>query len=486
MNERVKGRSRTGTAARIVALASGILAGGGWANAQTCPVPQISFGTEFQRSKYLRTTSMPVAPAQQLATRARGYLASIASSAENSAVASASPGTSWIGLSIEHRTPPNPPILRWDSGQSVTFVNWGTPQEPNNFGGNETRVAINEHRTGGWNDLPATRSYPAVVEFPMGDGVRITRPTQNAVSRSEWVGLEGTSGPGGRVTLEVLDGQMNVLDSRVVDVDGEGNWEAVLRPGPCGRAIRARATVASNITQDIVFVRATSTARADPVDPGLLLTGDVLSSFTSGNVQTELYGAVWSHVAVYVGPDADGTPMISESVVRTGALSALGESALGFSHTVPVESSDIWADPTRAGIFRLPGLTRAQRSSVASTARSLGAGRPYWTGGDFGLYVDMQMMWIPIVGAPDPLLRRVFDAHAARAAANTASRSKLICSTLVRAAYLDSIGVDLHTRSGAPVGGWFTWMFPSFGRYLVQNDLFVVPDTVLPSLQEVR
>ncbi len=126
------------------------------------------------RHAYYRTTSQVTkAVALSLAQQIGGYLVCIGSAAENSFLVQnyGSVESFWIGLSDEGHEG----SFRWDSGEPLTYTNWGLPTEPNNctlVSGScvpENDVVFNQHSIGGWNDMNRSRvgALRAIIEVPV-------------------------------------------------------------------------------------------------------------------------------------------------------------------------------------------------------------------------------------------------------------------------------------------------------------------------------
>lgn len=173
-------------------------------------------------SKYLLTdTALTVPLAQVVAGKVGETLATINGADENAFVSAINPASMWIGLAVQHHPFPLPYDLFWDSGQPVTYTSWGVPTEPNNTNGSESRVAINQHRPGGWNDLTPSIPLRSVVEIELG-GIRFGQLTtfrnRNVVFSS---GIAADFQP---IVIRALDYDLNIVAQTTTAAMG-GVWE---------------------------------------------------------------------------------------------------------------------------------------------------------------------------------------------------------------------------------------------------------------------
>lgn len=97
-------------------------------------------------------------------TSVNGHLVTITSEEENSFVLShkGSGVEPWIGL----YSPDKNGVLKWVTGEALTYTKW-TPGEPNNYGGNSRNIVEpygQMYNSGTWNDQRSA-TFPCIAEF---------------------------------------------------------------------------------------------------------------------------------------------------------------------------------------------------------------------------------------------------------------------------------------------------------------------------------
>ena len=112
-------------------------------------------------------------------------------------------------------------------------------------------------------------------------------------------------------------------------------------------------------------------------------TADILMTSALGSPQTFLYGTNYTHAALYLGGDSDGTPLIAE------AVTAVEASSFGQVRALPLELSPVYQGcPTSVAVFRATQpLTYVQRAAIASLGCAEGYGWTHLAGvGSLGSY----------------------------------------------------------------------------------------------------
>eukprot|EP00978_Attheya_sp_CCMP212_P045762 scaffold359820_cov28-Attheya_sp.AAC.1 len=93
---------------------------------------------------------------QYAANQLEGHVVSILSAEDNWLIADISPGRTWIGF-VDFITEGS---FVWTDGSDVNFTSW-SPNEPNNYKGNEDCTTSYWRYPGIWNDLPCSHQLPA-------------------------------------------------------------------------------------------------------------------------------------------------------------------------------------------------------------------------------------------------------------------------------------------------------------------------------------
>lgn len=454
---------------------------------------------EFTHKYFLTDAAITPSAAQETAQRLDSFLTTINNGAENSFVSSLQPGSMWIGLL---RNGPRRTDFRWANSEPVTFINWGLPSEPNNAGGNENYVAINEHRPAGWNDLSGDRLHRAVIEVAVRD-LRIAMPENVAKPRSIFLAIEGVGKPDANIEIKVFDINLEPLGTYSSTVDSDGKWERLLRVGMLGYIVRVRYADNPEIG-DIIQVD--SSSMPVPVPPAassdepyeVLRKADIILT-TGGVAQSYVYGARYSHAALYVGGAPDGTPLLAEAVPQSEAGS------LGQVRSAPIELSTVWQFGNPVDFYR-PNteLNAAQRQSVAAWAKlQTDRGLSYWTMPDWDFNNNLTITvrlndfsWIrrawwvfdSTTGLPIPGLEGSFQQALNEGNQLKFSTNKYICSTLVWHAYFVNAGIDFSEANSAGNGTIITRLAltnpEAFLREL--RPYFVFPDTIATSGKVMR
>ena len=318
----------------------------------------------------------------------------------------------------------------------------------------------------------------------------ILSPSDGASPQSQFVALSGTGTPGD--TLDVLvDG--GAIGINGVVVDSEGNWEALAYVG--GRAaplVKVRDRT-SFVQSNAITVHPLQAGFAGPPVPGNLFTAilplrraDIFVDGDTSSPQVVLYGPTYTHTAVYLGGDSDGTPWIAEAVTASEA------GIWGQVRSVLLEHSLVWK-ANRVSAFKpiLP-LSLATRSAIVSWASNITIqGLPYWNSATdlTGPILGADAVFVATGG----LLSSRFNGFLGLLNSNKNSTTKFICSTLVWRAYWEGTGhtldiSDPNLMSIAP-GSLLSNLNPILStQFLIQlSPVFVVPETFVrsPKLRQI-
>jgi hypothetical protein len=311
---------------------------------------------------------------------------------------------------------------------------------------------------------------PVDIAFT-GSSVSITSPSDGAKPRSRYVALTGMANPRDTVTL-LIDGAAVYTTF----ANSSGHWEQVVKAGEGPHRIQA---VNGSSTSNVIRVDASPPPKSPElkVDPGytLLRNADIVLASLPRSPQYLIYGAVYTHVALFIGGDAEGTPLIAEAVTPDEA------NGFGEVRSVPIEESldYIFHEGSRIDFFRpSPPESLRERNAIAAWAKSVvNQGRLYWTREDFldfGLaFAYWKAGW---TGLLDSRLKELDKLKF--------STARFICSTLVWRAYYEGTdhAIDLSTpnKAGSKEDPLFqTDGIPwpdSFIKVLQPH--FVFPDTI--------
>jgi len=324
-----------------------------------------------------------------------------------------------------------------------------------------------------------SRNFQIVV----GPALTITSPTDNAYPQSHFVAVAGIGPPGH--TLNVL---VNSSSVGTVIVDSEGKWEAL--PFLVGTGtVQVQDSSTSQFSNTIIVHCLLPSFDPSPDVPTsnksllplrhadiLLSSSRVPDGFWQGLVsQYFLYGPLYTHTALYLGGDANGTPLIAEAVTAAEA------GTLDPVHSVAFEHSLVWTDSYIVSAVHpqvaLPGTTKDAIVAWAQNATSQKL--PYWNA-----FTDII---IPLSAAQSlydktglsPRLNLFLNLM------NTSkySTNKFICSTLVWRAYYEgtSHALDISTPNNmSALPG--SVMANASAAFLAQlGAVFVVPETFAKS-----
>jgi hypothetical protein len=298
--------------------------------------------------------------------------------------------------------------------------------------------------------------------------IHITAPDNGSVSRSGYLGMDGTAPPATR--LEVLDGETLIT---TLASEEDGHFDAVLRLKPGERKLRIRVSGDPGSASAPVSVRV-SDSHDSPLVEGLyenLREGDILLSRDLTSLQVSIYNPRYTHAGIYLGPDPDGTPVVLEP-----AVNEVSES-YGVIAAVPIEESLAFAR-VETGLYRLKsGFRSGERDRLLAWGRTVAKREvPFWLATrDFGTLYRTWLMWD--FEKDRPRNPAEFAAQIAALQARMNETARFDCVTLVWQAYRDATGgrVNLGTPNYAKFEGVGRSITP---RFLARvRPVLIVPDT---------
>jgi len=297
--------------------------------------------------------------------------------------------------------------------------------------------------------------------------IRIIVPENGSVSRSGFLGIDGTAPPATR--LEVLDRETLIT---TLASEADGHFDAVLRLNPGERELRVRISGDASSASTPVSVRVSGGHDA-PLVAGLyenLREGDILLSQDFGSVQLPLYNPRYTHAGIYLGPDPDGTPVILEPVANEGSGS------YGVTAAVPIEESLSWTS-IEVGLYRLKGGFRlGERDRLLAWGRTVAKRQAsYWSVSNFGSFYRLWLMWD--FQQDRPRNPAEFEAQIAALRARMNATDRLDCVALVWQAYLAATRgrVDLAMPNQVKFQGFGSFITPRFLDRV--RPVVIVPDT---------
>lgn len=353
------------------------------------------------------------------------------------------------------------------------------------------RIAPNDGRFARWAVIRLECDQILVIECGVVDGsvstcifptLTIEAPRNGARPLSQFVVLTGTGAAG-----TTLDMERNGVRVGSIDVDRDGRWEALVYMGPFAlptltlQVQDTKTFEESNIVTVDSSYGTSGVLPFGPLSSNLRLLplrrADIFVTGSRTSPQHPLYGPNFTHVALYLGGDVDGTPMVAEAVPHGGP------GGLGEVRSAPLEQSTVWTDSdlNHIAAFRSRedvALSEVDRDAIVRAAfEYTSRGLDYWSIGDLRQLISTLLVPIP---HRSPLSELNALKHSTR---------QFICSTLVWRAYWDGTGgtLDLSTpnnMSAAP--GSLLQRFPSFLIDLLRP-VFIVPETFVrsPRLQQV-
>ena len=327
------------------------------------------------------------------------------------------------------------------------------------------------HGTAWWDDLTLIQSCN------VAQGPCISSPMDGANPQSQFVALSGTGTAGDM--LDVLVGGLSVGQ---VQVDSEGNWEALPYVSLFGSSvtIQVQDQTSSNLSNTITIHPSQAAFLPGPSSPPNSLTAllplrkaDILVTASDTSPQYLLYGPQFTHTALYLGGDANGTPLIAEAVTAKEAGAGIG--TCGQVRSLPLDQSLAWTESQTISARRpKTALSGATRTAIAAWAQNItGQCLPYWTDADFGL--------IPAAYTLYHLYGTGYARFLNQLNTLKTSTTTFICSTLVWHAYYAGTNqtVDLsnpNLMTPQPLSLMSTFSQAFINQLL--DPVFVVPETI--------
>lgn len=334
----------------------------------------------------------------------------------------------------------------------------------------------------GPNLLDGTFDFTALEFTIMGGGCDaaapcITAPFNQASPQSQFAAISGTGTP--RDTLNVLVGGFSVGQ---VQVDSEGNWEALPYVSLYGSSVTVQVQdqTSSNLSNTITVHPSLAAFLPGPSSPPNSLTAllplrkaDIFVTASDTSPQYFLYGPTYTHAALYLGGDSNGTPLIAEAVTAAEAGSSIG--TCGQVRSIPLDQSLMWTQSKTVSAMRpKTALSGATRTAIAAWAQNITSQcLPYWTNADFGLIPAAYTLYHSYGTGYARFLNQL----------NTlkSSTTTFICSTLVVHAYYAGTNgtVDLSNPNLMTPQPWS--LMSTFSQTFIQqllDPVFVVPETI--------
>lgn len=276
----------------------------------------------------------------------------------------------------------------------------------------------------------------------------ILTPQDGVSPVSHFVALSGTGVPGD--SLAVL---INNAPVGFVTVGSDGTWEALPDLSFEGSSVQVQVL-------DQASLDASNTITVFPQTGGLpsgpstlnrtrllpLRHADIFVGSSRLSPQRVLYGPHWTHAALYLGGDSNGTPMVAEAVT-SGETDASGQQV----RSVSLESSLLWSERRIIGFELRNQLINANRDAVVHWVSTVtNRGLPYWSTSELAEPVEAALDW-DVLG---PTSSRFANDLTAINALKDAT-SQFICSTLVWAAYWNGTGgtVDISDPNNMTIQG---------------------------------
>ena len=300
--------------------------------------------------------------------------------------------------------------------------------------------AITDNDAFAINRLSLIAACPSSANVSIGTPC-ISTPSDGARPRSQFVALSGTGEPGD--SLDVLVGGLSVGQ---VKVDSEGNWEALPYVSLYGSSatVQVQDQTTSNLSNTITVHPSLAAFLPGPSSPPNSLTAllplrkaDIFVTASDTSPQYFLYGPNYTHAALYLGGDSNGTPLIAEAITAAEAGSLIGTA--GQVRSIPLDQSLAWTQSQRISAWHpKTALSGATRSAIVTWAQNITSqGLPYWSTGQLvGLPAAANALYlIGQTALAERYLKEIY--------ALTTSTSTFICSTLVWRAYYEGTGHTL-------------------------------------------
>jgi hypothetical protein len=292
--------------------------------------------------------------------------------------------------------------------------------------------------------------------------LRLASPHDGAHPRTSYVALAGEAAPSAH--LAILDGPA-VADE--IQSDALGHFECILRLSAGAHQLSVRSAAGKfSIQLEIAANAAPSTSA--PYES--MQTGDVILAHDRNSQQDALYQPVYTHAALYVGPDGEGNPQLLEAVPEDIATRR-GPIAI-----VPIQESVVWLEADRLDIFRpTGGLQRGDRARIVDWARRTAArGLPFRTN-ELGDLYRAWLLWDPV--ADKPRDEEEFASIVNELRDRLQASDSYDCATLVWHAYLDNTSqhIDLAAPNRVTWRGAAVNESPRFRDIL--HPLVILPDS---------
>ena len=336
--------------------------------------------------------------------------------------------------------------------------------------------------------------FSATVTCQMYPSPCITNPQSGVSPQSQFVALSGGGTAGDKLSVLV-----NGVPVGSVTVDAEGNWDALPYIHIFGTpvvTIQVQDTATTDLSNTISVNNAIGPFVPPPPVPVSFLPlrhGDILISSNPSSLEVELWGATWTHSAVFLGGDANGTPQVAEAVITQHFNSACTNSPgllqqCGITQVVTLEGSALWDKTTRIADFtpRNP-LTAVQRDGIIAYARGK-SGLPYWNYAEtFDPLIGAYALWPVFAGTAR------FKAFLNQMNASKNLDTAFECATLVWRAYLEGTShlVDISNPNNMTAQPWSIFSFllgPGGSAFIDQiRPNWVLPETFAtsPNLQQI-
>jgi hypothetical protein len=294
--------------------------------------------------------------------------------------------------------------------------------------------------------------------------VHIDTPPDGASIQSGFVGVSGRA-----ASRACLPAQLDGRDLLPLCADSSGRLDSLLRVSSGRHEILIGGRV-------ITFsAHPPSTPPASDVRWDLLQPADVILSHSIGSEQGDLYDATYTHAAIYLGPDENGTALLGEAVVEADAQ------GLGEVRTVSIENGLSYKRGQKIGIFRpVAPVSPTERDAVLAFVRGVvNRGLPYWSADqDFSLLYDAWLLWDAKLDRPRNSKR--FQLVLDKLRSRKFARDRFTCAGLIWLAYWSGTHekVDLAEPNRARIGGRMAnALSPGFLARV--NPYYVSPDSFL-------